>query len=180
MASEEEVGEFTGTARVLVALDTVVGLRVGVEALDVDFGGGIEDLVGVEALEVDLAVGVEDLGGTVGFEGKVARVGVADLEGLAVVVDITLDEVGLAAAANVGLFDAEVKLDLDVELTVGRPVGVEGLEPPEEDGLRSPPLEVLKPGDEVGCLDDKLLLAGGSAWGLASFNHRTINRTILV
>ncbi|KAL0401203.1 UNVERIFIED_CONTAM: hypothetical protein Slati_4150200 [Sesamum latifolium] len=161
LATKEEFGDLTERAGALVALDTVVGLRVGVEALDVDFDAGIEDLlVGVEDLAVDLAVGVEDLGGTVGFaEDNVGReVGVADLEGLDVAVDVTLIDVfelGLAAA-NVGLFDVEVKVDLDDELKVGRPVGVAGLDPvpPEEDGLRSPPVEVFNPGDEVGCLDD--------------------------
>lgn len=110
-------------------------------------------------------------------EDNVGReVGVADLEGFDIVVDVTLDdafEVGLAEA-NVGLFDVEVKVGLDDELSVGRPVGVAGLDPvpPEEDGLRSPIVEVFNPGDEVGCRDDKLLLAAGSGWGLDSFNHR--------
>lgn len=63
LETEEEVGDLTETASVVVALDTVVGLRVGVEALDVGFDAGKEDLlVGVEDLTVDLAVGVEDLG----------------------------------------------------------------------------------------------------------------------
>ncbi|KAL3838094.1 hypothetical protein ACJIZ3_022685 [Penstemon smallii] len=165
-ATEEEVK---------VALDTAVGLRVGVAALDVGFEAGTEGLrVGVDDLTVDLAVGVEDLGGTVGFaEGKEAReVGVEDLEDFDVVDDILEDvvDVGLATVLNMGLFDADVKLDLDVE----RPVGVAGLDagPPEEDGLRSPPLEESKPGDVVGCLDDILLLAAGSSWRSASFNHR--------
>lgn len=166
--TEEEVGDLTEAAGVFV------GLRVGVEALDVDFDAGKEDcLVGVEDLTVGLAVGVEDLGGTVGFAEDVGRVGVADLEGFDVAVDVSLDvfEAVLSAVANVGLFAAEV--DLDVELKVGRPVGVTGLDagPPEEDGLRSPPVEVFNPGDEAGCLDDKVLLAAGSGWALASFNH---------
>lgn len=180
LATKEEVGDLTETADVFVALDTVVGLRVGVEALEVDFDAGMEDLlVGVEDLTVDLDVGVEDLGGTVGFaEDNVGReVGVADLEGFDIVADVALDDVFeavLTAAANVGLFAVEVKVDLDVELTVGRPVGVAGLDPgpPEEDGRRSPPVEVFNPGDEFCCLDDKLLLTACSGWALASFNHR--------
>lgn len=169
--TEEDVGDlFETTAGVFV-----VGLRVGVEALDVDFEAGREVcLVGVEDLTVDLAVGVDDLGATVGFVEDVGRVGVADLEGFEIDVDVDLDVVAalLSAVANEGLFAAEVAVGLDIELTVGRPVGVAGLDvgPPEEDGRRSPPVEVFNPGDEAGCLD-KLLLAGGSSWALASFNH---------
>lgn len=179
LATKEAVGDFDETAGVFVAVD-VVGLRVGVEALDVDLAAGTEaPLVGVKDLTEDLEVGVEDLGGTVGFaEDNVGReVGVADLEGLDVVVDITLDvvlEVVLTAAVNAGLFDDEVKVDLDTELTVGRPVGVAGLDPgpPEEVGRRSPPVEVFNQGEETCSLDDKLLLAAGSDWALASFSHR--------
>lgn len=168
LATEERVGEFVKTAVVFVAAD-IVGLRVGVEALDVALDAGMEALlVGVEDLAVDLDVGVEDLGGTVGFaednEGR--EVGVADLEGFDVVVGVTLDVafvVVLTAADNAGLFDDEVKVDLD-ELRVGRPVGVAGLDPgpPEEVGRRSPPVEVFNPGDETCSLDDVVLLAGGS------------------
>lgn len=177
----EEVGDLTDE-REGALVDTIDGLLVGVEARDTTFDAGREALlVGVDDRAVDLPVGVADLGGTMGLaEDRVGReVGVADLEGLEeVAVDVTLDdvfEVGLAAAATVGLLDVEVKVDLEpVEFRVGRPVGVAGLEPgpPEEDGLRSPPVDVFKPGDEVCCLDDILLLAAGSGWGLASFNHR--------
>ncbi|KAG6383321.1 hypothetical protein SASPL_156931 [Salvia splendens] len=157
LATEEVVGDFDETAGVFVAEDAV-GLRVGVEALDVDLDA--------------------DLGGPVGFaEDNVGReVGVEDLEGFDVVVDI-LDvglEVILTDAFNAALFDVEVKVDLDIELTVGRPVGVPGLDPgpPEEVGRRSPAVEVFSPGDETCCLDDKLLLAACSDWALASFSHR--------
>ncbi|CAA3024444.1 Hypothetical predicted protein [Olea europaea subsp. europaea] len=231
--TEEEVGDLNG------ALDTDV-LRVGVDALDVDFGAGKDCVVvGVEDLMVDLVVGVEDLGGTVGLaegkvarevgvadlgrtvglaegkvarevgvadlggtvglaEGKVARevgvadlgetvclaegkeareVGVADLEGLDDVVDVTLDdmmEVNLEAKVSVDLSDTGVKLDLDVELNVGRPVGVAALDPgpPDEEGLRSPPVEVFNPRDDTGCLDNKWLLLASSGWEFASFKRR--------
>lgn len=155
--STEEVGDLSETAGVL---DGNVGLlRIGVAVLGKDFGAGILGLLaGDEALMVDLAVGVDDLGGTIGFaEGKVGRaVGVADLEGLHVAVDVTFDvvEEGLVAVVNVRLFDAGVELDR-VELRVGRPVGVDGLDPgppPEEDGLWSPPVEVFNPEDAVSCL----------------------------
>ncbi|KAH0691520.1 hypothetical protein KY289_018878 [Solanum tuberosum] len=144
-----EYTDLTGGTVVFVVLDTEVARRVGVAALDVDFDPVTEALlVGVEDRALDLAVGVEDLGGTVGFaEGMVAReVGVADLDDLdAVVVDINLevaeDAIALVAAADVDL-DAEVEVDLD-ELNVGLPVGVEGLDPPEEDGLRRLELEVF-------------------------------------
>ncbi|KAL6541616.1 hypothetical protein OROGR_011102 [Orobanche gracilis] len=182
--TKEEVGDFK--AGVLVPL---IGLRIEVDDLDVDFDAGMVGpvpLVGVKDLIVDLEVGVDDLGGTVvGFaKDNVGRgVGVEDLDGLDVAVGVSLDdviEVGLAGADNVGLFDVEVKVDRDVEvtLTVGRPVGVAGLEPPEEDGLRSPPLEVFGPGDDDddadddGGLDDKLLLEVGSGWELDSYIHR--------
>ncbi|KAL6509339.1 hypothetical protein OROGR_022649 [Orobanche gracilis] len=176
--TEEEVGDFK--AGVLVPL---VGLRVGVDDLNVDFDAGRVGpvpLVGVEDLIVDLEVRVEDLEGTVvGFDkDNVGRgVGVEDLDGFDVAVGVSLDdviEVGLAGADNVGLFDDEDKVDRDVEVTVGRPVGVAGLEPPEEDGLRTPPLEVFSPGDDDddGGLDGKLLLEVGSGWELDSYIHR--------
>lgn len=183
LATEELVGDLNETAGVFVAVDgVVVGLRVGVEALDVgllDDAGMEALLVGVEDLAVDLDVGVEDLDGTVGFEeDSVERdVGVEDLEGLEVEVGVSLDvalEVVLIAAVEAeGLFDDEVEVDRVIELTVGRPVGVAGLDPgpPEEVGRRSPPLEVFNPGDET-CDLDKLLLARGSDWALASFTHR--------
>lgn len=151
LATEEELGDFIETEGVLIPLDTDVGLLVGVEDLDVDLEGGAEDLlVGVEDLAVDRDVGVEDLGGAEGFdEETVERVGVEDLEGFETKVGVALDvkcDVGLAAAADEGLLEDEVNVPLD-ELKVGRPVGVAGLDPgpPEEDGLRSPPLEVFNP-----------------------------------
>lgn len=184
LATEELVGDLNETAGVFAAADVVVVcLRVGVEALDVGLDvAGMEALlvgVGVEDLAVDLDVGVEDLVGTVGFEeDEVERdVGVEDLEGLDVEVgvslDVALEAVLIAPVEAEGLFDDEVEVDRDIELTVGRPVGVAGLDPgpPEEVGRRSPPLEVFNPGDET-CGLDKLLLAGGSDWALASFTHR--------
>lgn len=174
LAFKEAVGDLTGA----VVFDWVVGLRVGVEALDVDLDAVNEGrLVGVEDRIVDLEVGVEDLEGAAAglAEDMVAReVGVEDLEGLDVVVDVTLDDAaaeGLAGALNEGLFD-EGSEDLVDEFRVGRPVGVPGLElgPPDEDGLRSPPVEVFNPGDEFSCLDDvKLFLPEESGWGFASF-----------
>lgn len=164
LVPEVEHKGLTGGTVVFIIFDTEVARRVGVAALDVDFGPVTEALlVGVEDLALDLEVGVKDLGRTVGFaEGMVAReVGVADLDGLdAVAVDIDLevavDVIALVVAADVDL-DAEVKVDLD-ELNVGLPVGVEGLDPPEEDGLRRLELEVFNPGEEASCLDAKLLL----------------------
>lgn len=172
LETEEETGDLEETIGVLVPLETV-GLRVGVEALNVDFDAGAEDLLGgVEGLAADRPVGVEDLARTVGFVEDNVRpeVGVADLEGFAAGVEVALGatlgaviEVGLVEEADLGLFDAGIKADLDVVLAVESPVGVAGREPgpPEEDGLRSPPLEVFSPGDLLGCLD-KLFLAAVS------------------
>lgn len=178
--STEEVEDLSETAGVL---DSNVGLRVGLAVLGKGFGAGILGLLaGDEALMVDLAVGVEDLGGTGFAEGKVGRAfGVADLEALDVAVDVTFDvvEEGLVAVVNVRLFDAGVELDRDdAELRVGRPVGVDGLDPeppPEEDGLWSPPVEVFNPEDAVSCLEDRLLLAG-SGMGFASLDFRDVGR----
>lgn len=174
LVPEEEHKGLTGAADVFVVLDTEVARRVGVAVLDVGFDPVTEALfVGVE----DLAVGVEDLGGTVGFaEGMVAReVGVADLDDLdAVAVDIDLevavDVIALLAATDVNL-DAEDEVDLD-ELNVGLLVGVEGLDPPEEDGLRRLEVEVFNPGEEASFLDDKLLLEVVSG---SEFVNRDVN-----
>ncbi|PON39821.1 hypothetical protein TorRG33x02_341700 [Trema orientale] len=150
--------------------DGVVGRRVGVAALDVDFGAVIVGLaVGVDDLAVDLDNGVEDLDGTVG---------------LAVDVGLVADTVGLLEV-NVGL---EVGVDglvgLDAVVNEGRPVGVAGLDPgpPDDDGLRVPAPEEFNPGDETGCLDTKLLLAGSSGWGFANYNRneeRASNNNVL-
>ncbi|KAL6977460.1 hypothetical protein U1Q18_026260 [Sarracenia purpurea var. burkii] len=148
-------GDLTEGVDTFVAVDSMAGLRVGVGALDVGL------VVGVEDLEVVLDKGVDDLVGTVGLvEGNVDReLGVEDREGLDTVVEVTLDD-----AIGVGL-DAEA-------INVGRPVGVEGLDPgpPEDEGLRFPALEVFNPRDEAGCLDPKMLFAAGSGWWLASCN----------
>ncbi|CAA3024446.1 Hypothetical predicted protein [Olea europaea subsp. europaea] len=179
-------------------LGRTVGLAEGKVAREV----GVADLGGTVGLaegKVAREVGVADLGGTMGLaEGKVARevgvadlgetvclaegkeareVGVADLEGLDDVVDVTLDdmmEVNLEAKVSVDLSDTGVKLDLDVELNVGRPVGVAALDPgpPDEEGLRSPPVEVFNPRDDTGCLDNKWLLLASSGWEFASFKRR--------
>lgn len=174
LVPEKEDKGLTGGTVVFVVLDIDVGRRVGVAALDVDFDAVIEALlVGVDDLALDLAVGVEDLGGTVGFaEVMVAReVGVADLDDLDVVVvdivlEVAVDVIALVAALDVDL-DAEVMVDLD-ELNVGLPVGVEGLDPPEEDGLRRLELEEFNPEEEASCLDSMLLLAVASGRGFVN------------
>lgn len=116
-----------GVAALDVGLDEgTEGLAVGVEDLGVGLAVGVEDLAtglaeGVEDLAAGLAEGVEDLVGSVGLLVEVEReVGVEDLVGL---------DVGLDVEVRVGLDDVEVK--------VGRPVGVAGLEPgpPDEEGL---------------------------------------------
>lgn len=158
-----DVGLVTGAAGLVGVEDRAVDLDVGVEDLAVeDIIVGVEDLavdldVGVEDLAVDLDVGVEDLAGAVGLaEGTVDLVGVEDREGLdAMVAD------GLDAVIDEGL-EAEAK--------VGRPVGVAGLDPrpPEEEGLRTPALDVFNPGAKTDCLDARLFLAVGSSSEFAS------------
>ncbi|KAJ8535426.1 hypothetical protein K7X08_023146 [Anisodus acutangulus] len=132
--AEEADEDLTRVAFLLVVLVAELGRRVGVAALDADFDPGVDTLViGFE----DLATGVEDRGGAVALaEAKVAReVGVPDLDCLdADVVDIVLevavDVIALDAVVYEGL-EAEVKVDLDVR-NVGRSVGVEGLDSPED------------------------------------------------
>lgn len=175
-------GLVTGGADVFDIAERVVGLRVGVGALDVglDDAGKVGLEVGVEDLAVVLDKGVVDLGGAAGLlEVNVdLEVGVEDLEGLGAEVDVGLEavvDVDLGAAFSVGLADED---------NVGRPVGVAGLDPgpPEDEGLRIPALELFNPGDGADCLDDKLLREAGSGWGFASYNHiqqmieREINR----
>jgi len=148
--------DLTGGADRLGELDGVDGRRVGVAALDVDLDGGIEGLaVGVED-RVDLD-GVEDLAGTVDF--------------IVEVVDLAAETVGLAAeivgldedrvAREVGVDDLE---GLEPVVSVGRPVGVEGLDPgpPDDEGLRIAAPEEFNPGEEAGFLDTKLPLRTGS------------------
>lgn len=188
-------GDLTGGAGadVFVVVDRVVGLRVGVAVLDTGLVAGREDLVvGVEDLAVDLAVGVEDLAGRVGLvEGNVGRVvGVEDLEGLDAVVGTGLDaviDVGLDDVVDVGLddmagvvLDAVVEVGLDDVDKVGRPVGVPGLDPgpPDDEGLRIPAVEVVKLGDEAGCLDIELLFAVGSGCESASLDFSAVGRAL--
>ena len=127
LVTDKEDGDLTDGTDVIVALDVVAGLRVGVADLDVGFDAGILGLaVGVDDLTIGLEVGVEDLGGTVGLaEAKLAReVGVADLVGLDMAADVALDVVvndGFEHVLHVGL-GAEVMVDLDVEVKVGRPI----------------------------------------------------------
>lgn len=150
-----EEDNLDGGADILDAEDGVEGRRVGVAALDVGFGAvtvGLE--VGVEDLAVDLDNGVEDLEGTVG---------------LATDAGLAAEIVGLVED-TVSLLEGKVALEVGVDgldvldaVNDGRPVGVAGLDPgpPEEDGLRAPALDEFNPGEEAGCLDTKLLLAGG-------------------
>ncbi|TQD75964.1 hypothetical protein C1H46_038497 [Malus baccata] len=197
---ETESEGFDGGADILGVMDGMDGRRVGVDALDADLDGGTVGLeVGVEDLAVDLD-GVEDLEGTVdlvagavdlfvGVVDLIARVvdlfaGVVDLfagvvDLFAGVVDLVVGTVDLGAefmdlfngkvAREVGVDDLE---GLGAEGNVGRPVGVAGLDPgpPDDEGLRVPELEELSPGEEVDCLDTKLLLAAGSGWGFANYD----------
>lgn len=158
--------DLDGGADILGTDEGVVGRRVGVDALDVDLGGGTVVLeVGVEDLAVDLDNGVVDLEETVVL--VAGTVGLVTVE----IEDLAAETVGLAAETVV-LFDGKVALEVGVEgledlgaaVNVGRPVGVAGLDPgpPADDGLRIPALEEFKPGDKAGCLDAKLLLPTGS------------------
>lgn len=107
---------------------------------------------------------------------------VAETAGLvAETVGLVAETMVLVAATEVlleGTVDREVGVegldDFEAAVNVGRPVGVAGLDPgpPDDEGLRVPPLEELNPGEEAGCLDTKLLLLVGSAWGFANYNHK--------
>jgi hypothetical protein len=87
------------------------------------------------------------------------------------VVDLAAETVSLAAEI-VGLDEDRVALEVGVDdleglgpvVTVGRPVGVEGLDPgpPDDEGLRIAAPEEFNPGEEADCLDTKLPLATGS------------------
>lgn len=190
-----EGDDLTGGADTLDALDGVDGLRVGVAALDVDFDGRIEGLaVGVEDLAVDLE-GVEDLDGTVVLAGKIVGLA-AETVGLATetmglvaeIEDLVVESAGLVAETvglvveSVGLVEDKVGREVGVEdlegfdvvVNVERPVGVEGLDPgpPDDEGLRTPVLEILDPGEEAGCLDTKLLLTASSGCGSASYKNK--------
>lgn len=182
---------------VFVEVVSVGCLRVGVEARDVGLVTGKDGLlVGVDDLAVDLDVGVEDLAGSVGLvEPMVGRdVGVEDLEGLVVVVEVGLDVapgVDLDDDVGVGLVDVVLEIvlvefatDLVDEPNVGLPdgvaglpVGVTGLEagPPEDEGLRSPVLEVFNPGDDTCCLDPKVFLPLASVWVFDSYSKQVNN-----
>lgn len=170
-----EVPEFTDLVKkdedrerrpvVLFELGEADGRRVGVDDLDNGFDAGIEARpVGVDDLATGLDKGVVDLVGPADldvtgiaglFENKVAReVGVEGLEFLDV-------------AATVGRPVGVAGLD-DVDVNDGLPVGVAGLDPPppDDEGLRIPMLEDT--GHEDGCLETKPFLFGISIWGLAS------------
>lgn len=146
------VGDLTGGAGVFV---TVVGFRVGVDALGVGLVVDKDGLlvgVGVEDLGVALEVGVEDLGGAVDLDEEMMGrevVGVEDRVGL---------DVGFETVVVLGSeFDVVLDDDDDDVPRIGLLVGVEGLEPepPDEVGLRGP---ALGPGDAARCLDTMLVL----------------------
>lgn len=177
---ETEGEDLDGGADILGVVDGMDGRRVGVDALelDADLGGGTVGLeVGVEDLAIDLD-GVEDLEGIVDLVAEMVDLGAG-------IVDFVVGTVGLAAefvdlfngrlAREVGVDDLE---GLGAEVNVGRPVGVAGLDPgpPDDEGLRVPELEELNPGEEVGCLDIKLLLAAGSGWGFANLDLSAVGR----
>lgn len=141
-------GDLTGGEDESDAVDRVVGLRIGVVALDVGLDAGNEEVLAgsVEDFAVDLAVGVEDLAVEIaGVEVLAVElgVGIEDLavELAAVVEDLAVDrDVGvedLAVDLGVGVEDIGVDLvgveDLAgtvglVEVKVAREVGVEDLE----------------------------------------------------
>lgn len=165
----EEDGLLLGTD-MLGAPDGVEGRRVGVADLEAGLGGGMVGLeVGVEDLAVDLD-GVDDLEGTVGLvaetEGLVDEPAglVVDSEGLAEgTPDLLEDSVGL----EVGVEDLD---GLEEVARVDRLAGLAGLdlEPPADEGLRTPATEEFNPGDEAGCPDIRVLAVTGSAWEFAN------------
>lgn len=159
----------TEGADILGSLDGVDGRRVGVDALDVDLEAGkVGLLVGVEDLAVDLD-GVEDLDGIVDLAaGTVALV--AEVEGLVeettglVVEIVVLDGAAMVLEGSIVRVGVEGLDGFEAVFNVERPVGVAGRDPgpPDDEGLLVPPLEELNTGEEVDCLDTKLVLPAGS------------------
>lgn len=171
----------------LDALDGVDGRRVGVDALDVGFGGGTVGLeVGVDDLAAVL-VGVEDLAGTEDLAEETVGLVMVTV-GLADAVASLFEAAPILAEETAGLFEGKVAREvgvedlegLDVVVNVGRPVGVAGLDPgpPDDEGRRIPTLEEFNPGEEAGCFETKLLLAIGSCWRFASLDFSTLGRPI--
>ena len=103
----EEDGDLAGGTDAVDMADRVVGLRVGVAALDVGLftGAGAARLVGVEDLAVDLDGGVEDLA-----------------------VDLVVGVEDLAVDIDVGVADLAVGLDVGVEDLAGAAGLAEGTE----------------------------------------------------
>jgi hypothetical protein len=97
---------------------------------------------------------------------------VAEVEGLVVetIVGLVVDIVVLDAAIVVLVEGIEFRVgvedldDFEAVVNEERPVGVAGRDPgpPDDEGLRVPPLEELNTGEEVCCLDAKLVLPAGS------------------
>ncbi|MFS7995098.1 hypothetical protein Hanom_Chr12g01114061 [Helianthus anomalus] len=131
---------------------------------------GVEDLVGLDVgVEVGLDVGVEvslDVAVEVSLDdGVEVSLDVAVEVGLDVFEIVLVEfDIDLVDDPNAGLPVEVAGLPVEVAgLPVGvagLPVGVAGLEagPPEEEGLRSPLLEVFNPGEDTCCLDTKLFL----------------------
>lgn len=179
LGSLDEEGRRVGVVALDVGLEGgKVGLLVGVEDLAADLDKGVEDLDGIVGLVAGTRVSVAE-----------AKCLVAETAGLmveVVVLDVTMDLVGVEGlddfedVVNVGVkglddfedddFEDVVNVgvegldDLEDVVNVGRPVGVAGRDPgpPDDEGLLVPPLEELNPGEEVGCLDTKLVLPAGS------------------
>lgn len=96
----------------------------------------------------------------------------AEVEGLVVetIVGLVVDIVVLDAAIVVLVEGIEFRVgvedldDFEAVVNEERPVGVAGRDPgpPDDEGLRVPPLEELNTGEEVCCLDAKLVLPAGS------------------
>lgn len=96
----------------------------------------------------------------------------AEVEGLVVetIVGLVVDIVVLDAAIVVLVEGIEFRVgvedldDFEAVVNEERPVGVAGRDPgpPDDEGLRVPPLEELNTGEEVCCLDAKLVLPTGS------------------
>lgn len=71
-------------------------------------------------------------------------------------------------------------MGLEAKAKVGRPVGVAGLDPrpPEEEGLRTPALDVFNPGAKTDCLDARLFLVVGSSSEFASLDFNAVGRAL--
>uniref|UniRef100_A0A0E0BWY3 Uncharacterized protein n=1 Tax=Oryza meridionalis TaxID=40149 RepID=A0A0E0BWY3_9ORYZ len=173
----------TGAAKLPCWVEVAEGRLVGVDDLDTGLlcagmeglDDGVDDLVaGIDDLEVgvdDLLAGADALpeGIDVLVAGPDVLEGVVDLAEVSVDLEVGVDDLGAGGPDLEGTVARDVGVEglepLEVLVSAGRPVGVEGLDeldvcPPEDDGLRVVAAE-FKLFDDVA-LNGRVVLDGGS------------------